>query len=112
VRSGGAPDGVERWRLLGRLLPAEVRERIFEPAFGDLLRSHLTTREGAASRVPFPVRVAATFLGCAGIALPRLVVRHGRLTRFARVGLSVVAVATVVVVILARVSGGYPGQGY
>ncbi len=108
MREGGGR-GVGRWRLLGRLLPAEIRERIFEPAFGDLLRSHLAPGRGARRTLPFPVHVAGTFLGCVGIALPHLIVRRGKLTRLARVGLSVVAMAAVVLLVLVRMAGKYGG---
>ena len=60
--------GVERWRALGRLLPRDVRERIFEPAFGDLTYHWLTSDVGR--RVPFGVRALSTFLGCFPVAIP------------------------------------------
>jgi hypothetical protein len=56
VRSPMPP---ERWRVLGRLLPREVRERVFEPAFSDLLYAWLT-RTAARPRVPFALRVMGT----------------------------------------------------
>ncbi len=72
-----------RWRRLGRLLPREVRERVFEPEFGDLVHHRLTRR--ARSRVPFGLLALGTLLGCAPIAIPRLFVRRGRMTRLGRV---------------------------
>ena len=38
--------GRGRWFRLGGLLPAEVRRRIFEPAYYDLARRHLVAGEG------------------------------------------------------------------
>jgi hypothetical protein len=52
-RAWPVPDratGVERWRALGRLLPRDVRERIFEPAFGDLTYHWLTSDVGRRVR--------------------------------------------------------------
>ena len=73
----------ERWRRLGRLLPSDVRERVFEPAFGDLLHGWLTrTRR---RRTPFGLHALGMLVGCAPIAVPRWFVRDGRLTRFGRV---------------------------
>lgn len=84
VPSGGGPGAstISRWRWLGRLLPRDVRERVFEPAFADLTYGWLTA---ADRRVPFGVRAVGTFMGCIRIAIPRVIVRHRRLTRVGKV---------------------------
>ena len=58
--------GHGRWFRLGALLPAEVRRRIFEPAYYDLARRHLVTREGG-----FALGVVGLLLGssCQGLML-------------------------------------------
>jgi hypothetical protein len=95
------PDGrsAGRWRALGRLLPREVRERVFEPAFADLLRAWLTS---SRSGVPFPLRAVGTLLGCLPIAVPRLFVREGRLTRLGRASIVLVALLGVTVVVVSN----------
>lgn len=92
-----------RWSWLGRLLPRDVRERIFEPAFADLLRAHLQSSERAA--LPFGVRAIAHYVRCLPIALPGLFYARGRVTRLGRVclaGLSAVALVVVLVANLYR----------
>ena len=97
--------GVERWRALGRLLPSDVRERIFEPAFGDLTYHWLTSDAGR--RLPFGVRALSTYLGCFPVAIPRLFVRGGRLTGFGRVSVWAVAVLATVMLVLANFAETY-----
>jgi hypothetical protein len=89
-------DAFSRWRALGRLLPREVRERIFEPAFSDLLYSWVTGTGTMNRRVPFAIRALGTYVGCVPVAVPRVFIRHGRLTRVGKAtvwGLVTVAVA-------------------
>lgn len=71
-----------RWQSLGRLLPKDVRERIFEPAMDDLAYERLTNVD---LRIPFWMQAVATLAGCLPIAIPRLFVREGRLTRTGRI---------------------------
>ncbi len=97
--------GVERWRALGRLLPRDVRERIFEPAFGDLTYHWLTSDGGR--RVPFGVRALSTFLGCFPVVIPRLFVKSGRLTGFGRASVWAVAVLATVMLVLANFAQTY-----
>ena len=97
--------GVERWRALGRLLPRDVRERIFEPAFGDLTYHWLTSHGGR--RLPFGVRALSTFLGCFPVVIPRLFVRGGRLTGFGRASVWAVAVLATVMLVLANFAQSY-----
>lgn len=73
---------MERWRSLGRLLPRDVRERVFEPAFEDLKYVWVVGRHEPG--MPFPCHVAVTWLACLPIAVPRTLVRDGRLTRLGR----------------------------
>ena len=101
-----AKAGAERWRALGRLLPRDVRERIFEPAFGDLMHHWLTT-SGKSSRLPFSVRALSTFLACCSVAIPRLFVRGGRLTGFGRASAWAVAIVATITLVLANVAQTY-----
>ena len=101
--------GPERWRALGRLLPQNVRERIFDPAFSDLLRAWLMASKGRR-RFPFAVQAVGTYVGCFPIAIPRLFVHNGRLTRFGRVSLwavGILATVTLVVANMARLYATY-----
>ena len=97
--------GVERWRALGSLLPRDVRERIFEPALGDLTYHWLTSDVGR--RVPFGVRALSTILGCFPVAIPRLFVKGGRLTGFGRASVWAVAVLATVMLVIANFSETY-----
>lgn len=100
---------IERWRRIGRILPRDVRERIFEPAFYDVARAWLGDRD-ARGPVPFGVRVLWTMLGCVPIALPRLVVHRGRLTKLGRFA-GLAAVGASILVTLLIVLRPYLGYG-
>ena len=97
---------VERWRALGRLLPKDVRERIFEPAFGDLMYHWLTSAD-AGGRLPFGVHALSTYLGCFPVAIPRLFVNGGRLTNFGRASVWAVAVLATVALVVANMAQAY-----
>ena len=105
---GSPASTVSRWRWLGRLLPRDVRERVFEPAFADLTYGWLTAADG---RVPFGVRAFGTFLGCARIAIPRVVVRDRRLTRFGKVVVWGGAVIVLLMLVVANLTEGYGAYG-
>ena len=96
----------ERWRALGRLLPHDVRERIFDPAFSDLVRAWITASDGRR-RLPFAVQAVGTYVGCFPIAIPRLFVHNGRLTRFGRVSLWTVGLLATVALVLANIVQSY-----
>ena len=81
-------------------MPKEVRERIFEPAFSDLLYRWLTQSQRSGSRIPFGAQVIATVAGCVPIAIPRLFVRDGALTRFGRISLGSVTVLTIAILLI------------
>jgi len=52
-----------------------------------------------------------TYLGCFPIAVPRLFVQRGRLTRFSQISLWAVGVLAIVAIVLANVTqsyGSYP----
>ncbi len=110
VPGGGGPGSstVSRWRWLGRLLPRDVRERVFEPAFADLTYGWLTA---ADRRVHFGVRAIATFVGCVRIAIPRVIVRDGRLTRFGKVVVWGGAAIVLVMLVVANLTEGYVAYG-
>ena len=81
--------GRARWRLLGRLLPRTVRQRVFEPAFADLLRASL---ESDVPMRGFGIRALGTFVGCLPPAAVRLFVVQGRPTWLTRLGAAGIAV--------------------
>ena len=58
------------WFVLGFLLPAQVRRRLFEPAYYDLLRERVDSHSGQ-SQLLFSVGVLQIFLGssCHGLLL-------------------------------------------
>lgn len=58
------------WTLLGRLLPREVRERVYEPACYERLSAMLESRSPA--RVGVGIYAINVFLGTAGRNLPRI----------------------------------------
>ena len=103
----GAPT-ISRWRRLGRLLPRDVRERVFEPAFADLTYGWLTA---ADPRVPFGIRAVGTFVGCARIAIPRVIVRDRRLTRVGKIVVWSGAAIVLLVWVVANLTDGYATYG-
>ena len=100
------PINARRWSTLGRLLPREVRERIFEPALGDLTRGWLTDGKGRG-RVPFAARALATWAACIPIAIPRAFVRERRLTRLGQIVLWGSAIVVLVVFLLVNLAQEY-----
>jgi hypothetical protein len=101
----------ERWRSLGRLLPADVRERLFDPAFADLTHAWLTATEKPTSGIPFGLRVLVTYMGCLSISVPRLFYRRRRLTRLSRVAVWALSVLAVVAAVVMRMTEVYAGYG-
>ena len=67
---------------LGRLLPKDVRVRIFEPAYEDMLYNWLSSP--SRSRRRLELDALTTWMACVPIAVPRSIVRDGRLTRAGR----------------------------
>jgi hypothetical protein len=107
------PDGspsFERWRALGRVLPGEVRERVFDPAFTDLVRAWLT-RSPDGSGAPFWVSAIGTYLGCVPIAVPHFFVRRGRLTRLGKGLVWTASGLTLVWLVLVRMASSYATSG-
>lgn len=94
-----------RWRALGRLLPTDVRERIFEPAFSDLTVAWLRSEQ--SRRVPFGVRAMGTYVGCFSLALPRLLVHNGRLTRLGRCTLWAAGLIATTALVVANAARSY-----
>ena len=100
----------ERWRALGRLLPGEVRERIFDPAFSDLVYAWLKGAD-ERRRIPFGLHAIGMYMGCFPIAIPRLFVNGGRLTRFGRYSLWAVGVLVSLALVVANVAQSYASYG-
>jgi hypothetical protein len=65
------------------------------------MRAWLTAHEGRR-RLPFAVQAVGTYVGCFPIAIPRLFVHNGRLTRFGRVSIWVVGILATVTLIVAN----------
>ena len=75
---------IARWRRVGDFQPRPVRERIFEPAFEDVVREWLVERANSGDDTGLGIRVAATWARCLPPAVPALLVQSGRLTRLGR----------------------------
>ena len=101
----------ERWRALGRLLPVEVRERVFDPAFSDLMYAWLSATDEREVGVPFGMRVIGTYVGCIPISVPRLFYSQGRLTRFGRITVWSAMVLIAAAVVVVRMSQKYAAYG-
>ena len=84
-------------RLLARVLPSEFRERVFEPAWADIV-----LEEGAGPRsrgTVFRAR-AVLLVECLRLGLPQWVWHRGRATRLARRAMGAVAIAAVLRILL------------
>ena len=89
-----------RWFALGALLPAEVRQRLFEPAYYDLVREELVKHKGERSAWAFGRRTGWLLLTsfCLGAVL--LLRDRTRRRKLAR-GLALTAlVATLIMAVL------------
>ena len=64
------PSSLHRWILLGRVLPRRTRERVFEPAFYDLLRRCL--RSPRAGHVQLGGRTVGILAGSCAVAAQRV----------------------------------------
>lgn len=104
-RTGAEDGGVTKWWGLGRILPRDVRERIYEPALADLLRAWLGRTE--RWRLPLWAHVLRTLAGCSRVAVPRLFVVRGRLTTFGRMCCATAVVAALVILVVANLYTGY-----
>lgn len=89
--AGAAAPG---WLRIGALLPAELRERVFEPCCYDRLARDLRAGRRWATLLA-PCFALYTLLLTCGFNLPRLLRHRGRFTRLAKV-LMLSAVFTVV----------------
>lgn len=99
---------IARWRQLGRVLPPDVRERVFEPAFYDAVRTWLQHRPGRG-RMPLGAYALWTALRCAPIALPRFFISQGRLTKLSRIAIAIAAIGTPLLLALLVVLRPYLG---
>ena len=87
---------------LGRLLPTEIRRRIFEPACNDLVREHLTAESGRRSSWSLALRTVILVLRSMCFGLVHAVFDRKRVKRLI-VGLSVfVGIVAIVGIILLR----------
>ena len=99
--------GPGRWRAVGRLLPAEVRERVFEPAFSDLLRKHLQSRAVPGSTVPFGVQVIGMLFACGPAAIPRLFIHRGRFTKIGKIAAWGLTALIVIAAAMSKIGAAY-----
>ncbi len=80
----GPDPGASFWFRVGRILPRGIRERVFEPAYYDLVANLLTKTDGAQSgRMPprFGLLVVWTTLECVGLGVSGIFVHKGKPTR-------------------------------
>jgi hypothetical protein len=84
------PSGLGRWILLGRALPARTRERVFEPAFYDLLRRSLRSQDRSSLR--FGGQAFGILAGSFAIAVRRVVFSQ----RFIAISVILIVIATAV----------------
>ena len=82
-----------------------MRERVFEPAFADLVRRHRESGTTAASA--FGLNVLGTYAACLPVAAPHPFVRRGKLTRLGKACLASAFALVAVVLVLVRLSDGY-----
>lgn len=75
------------WTALGRLLPREVRERVFEPACYERLHDVLANR--TTRRAGVGVYAISVFVGTAGRNLPRIWFEGRRLSGLGRLAIAV-----------------------
>lgn len=99
--------GRSHWffRAFARILPKEFRERVFEPAWTDIL---LDEHQSGGRPASFRAR-SVLFFECLRLGIPQIVWQHGRPTRLGLRGL-VAAVVIGGLMILMRV--GYASSGY
>lgn len=87
---------------LGRLLPGEVRRRIFEPAYYDLLREHMADGARKQTRWSLSLGAARLLIGSMGCGLAHVALNRRAIKRFL-VGLTVFAsLVTIVSAIFLR----------
>lgn len=92
------------WRSLGRLLPGDVRERVFEPACYEHLRRRL---EGGGQTTWVPVYALTAFFAIAGLNLPWVFFDGRRLSGLGKATLVAGVIAVTVVYALAMISYAY-----
>ena len=104
MEDGRLPDA-ERptsWRWIGRLLPASLRDLMYEPMCDDLWRAHVTASV-PGGRLGLWTRFLGCFAASVGYSLPRYFVeRGGHVTAVGKVAyVLAMSVALVMVVLLA-----------
>ncbi len=89
------------WLRLARFLPADVRERVFEPAYFDLVLDEFERGEGegGAAAVDLDRRVAFLLLDAARIAITGWFWRNGKTTLLSR-GLAVITIILITLAVL------------
>lgn len=103
MRESDEPDTQAAESYIARILPRHIRERVFEPAFADLLLDD-DESELPANRRQL-VRFSATIVLVAEsfrLALPAYFWYRGRVTRLGRTVAVLLLSSTVIVVLLTR----------
>ena len=93
-------------RAFARLLPKEFRERVFEPAWADIL---LEEREAGGDRRGALRTRCVVVLECLRLGLPQLLWHHGQLTRLGRRGATALAVIAALLLLMRVSYAGGPG---
>jgi len=101
-----------RLRLVARVLPGEVRERVFEPALADLLLDHAERGAGQAqSSRRLTLAGLVLVLEAFRIGLPAYLWRAGSPTRAGRVVVALLMVGAMLLVLVRSVSYPVPVEG-
>ena len=81
-------------RAFARLLPAEFRDRVFEPALADLRLNERETIASPGARLTARLVIIAE---CARLGMPQLLWRRGRPTRLGGALLAAVVISALLV---------------
>ena len=84
------------WSVLGVLLPADVRRRLFEPAYYDLMREQLGSHPGDRAERRMAIRALTLFLASSWYGAQLMLLDRRRVARIV-IGLFVVAAASSVI---------------
>lgn len=103
LTSGSTP--TPWWCRLGRLLPSDVRERVYEPACYERLRRGLERHGGRATWIPFYAVTA--FVAIASFNLPWVFFDGRRLSGLGKATLMVGAVVIMLVYAVSMVRYSY-----
>ncbi len=85
------------------MLPSEFRERVFEPAFADLILEEAAVKQGNRRMFLGVFKRLLFLLNCFRLAMPQIFWHRGKVTKIARrMAAAFVAVALIVAYIATR----------